>query len=114
MAQAMADVTVGGEKLDAFHDGRLRELLGIKDDAERGEAVTRYINWLDACRADASAVRDVTVYKLHNDHGLGALRIANILGLQKARGQQLIYRSAESYPSASQLVAKMKRRLTRG
>lgn len=102
-----------GGSMDAFHDDCLRELLAIDDEPSRGEAVTRYINFLDACRADATAIRDVVVYKLHNEHGLGAQRIANLLGLQKARGQQLIYRAAETYPSAAQMVAKMKRRLSR-
>jgi hypothetical protein len=110
----MVDMATEAGELEAFHDGRLRYLLAITDEADRGEAVTRYINWLDACRTDATAIRDVVIHKLHNDQHLGALRIANILGLTKGRGQQLIYRSAESYPSASQVVAKIRRRLTRG
>jgi hypothetical protein len=100
--------------LIAFHDERLRYLLEASDEVERGRAATAYITWLDACRVDATAIRDVSVYKLHNDQGLGALRIAGHFGVGKARGQQLIYRSAETYVSASQILAKIKRRLGRG
>jgi hypothetical protein len=100
--------------LDGFHDSVLRELLALRDQADLGEAATRYINWLDTCREDATALRDVAVYKLHHDQGLGALRIANLFGLQKARGRQLIMRASASYPTASQVVARIRRRLANG
>ena len=97
--------------LAAFHDERLRYLLGLPDEAQRGEAATRYITWLDEARADATAIRYVAVYKLHNEQRLGAMRIAALFGVARARGQQLIYKVAEKYPGAVQRVAKIKRRL---
>lgn len=100
--------------LAGFHDDRLRHLLALPDAAARGEAATRYITWLDQCRVDATAVRDVAVHQLHKDQKLGALRIANLLGVGKARGQQLIYRSAETHVAATQIVAKIKRRVGKG
>jgi hypothetical protein len=99
--------------LTAFHDERLRYLLSLSDEAERGKAATAYITWLDECRVDATAIRDVAVYKLHNDSGLGASRIGQHFGVGKARAQQLIYRSAQTYVAAAQSLAKIKRRLGR-
>jgi hypothetical protein len=99
------------QALSAFHDDRLRFLLALTDDGERGAAATRYITWLDACRVDASAVRDVAVYKLHSEHGLGAHRIGGLFGVNKSRGQQLIYRAAETHQRASAIVATLRRRL---
>lgn len=100
--------------LEAAYRQRLTEILALPAGAERAALVTAQIAWLDECRTDLTAIRDVDVWKLHNADGLGAHRIAAMIGLQKARAQQLIYRAAETNKAAASTVARLKRKVGRG
>lgn len=107
------DRPVADDTAAQLHDDKLRQLLALETDMDRAAGATAYINWLDACRNEASVIREISVYRMHSEQKLGALRIANGIGVARARAQQIIYRSAEGHAAAAQAVAKIRRRLSR-
>jgi hypothetical protein len=106
-AQPTAD-----RELEDFHLRHVRYWFSLESGAERARVVTDYIAWLDACRADATAVRDIDVLQMKK-HGFGAARIASAMDLNRSRGQQMLLAAAGRSGTAATRVSQLKRRVRR-
>jgi hypothetical protein len=104
--------------VEAWWDDRLAEIFTLPGapHPDRAAAVAYVLGLFNEWQDEAVAIRDVEVWKLHNEHGIGGAALARHLGVSRQRGPQLIDRVAKEgvLTDAKTVVSRVKRRVRAG